>query len=94
MIAIKSAGYDPATLTVTLHPSQRINVHQSYELTVDGITPHGVTNTFGQLLNGTDTGRPDSDYRTTLTWRNLVLDPLSAGSARWDKKTTGNVKLK
>jgi hypothetical protein len=94
VIAIKSAAYDPATLTVTLHPSQRINIHHTYKLIVDGNAPHGLTNTRGQLLDGADTGRPDSEYRTTLTWRNLVLDPVPAGIARWDKKATGTVKLK
>ena len=94
MIAIKSAVYDPATLTVTLHPSQRISIHHTYKLIVDGTAPHGLTNTLGQLLDGADTGRPDSDYRTTLTWRNLVLDPVPAGMSRWAKRTTGSVKLK
>ena len=29
----------------------------------------------GQLLDGTDSGKPGSNYRAPLTWRNLVLDP-------------------
>jgi hypothetical protein len=93
-IAIKKAVYDPADLTVTLYPVARINVHHTYELSVEGTSTHGLTNTSGQLLDGADTGRPDSDYRTTLTWRNLVLDPVPAGSALWDKKAPGNVKRK
>ena len=35
-IAIKSAVYDPATQTVTLHPSQRISIHHTSKLIVDG----------------------------------------------------------
>ena len=41
VIGIKSAVYDPATLTVTLHPKQRINIHHAYELIVDGTAPAG-----------------------------------------------------
>ena len=74
-IAIKNAVYDPANLTVTLHPVDRISIHHRYELIVDGTAPHGVTNTRGLLLDGNDSGSADSDYRASLTWRNLVLDP-------------------
>lgn len=27
------------------------------------------------MLDGADDGRPDSDYRTPLTWHNLVINP-------------------
>ena len=74
-IRVKSAVYDPTTLTVTLHPARRINIHHRYELIVDGSTPGGIKNASGQLLDGHDTGEPGSDYRTPITWRNLVLDP-------------------
>jgi fibronectin-binding autotransporter adhesin len=74
-IAVKKAMYDPAALTVTLYPVRRLSVHHGYKLIVDGTSPHGLTNTRGQLLDGTDSGSPDSDYRTTLTWRNVVFDP-------------------
>jgi len=94
VIGIKSAVYNLGTLSVTLHPEQRINIHHTYELIVDGSAPHGVTNTQGQLLDGTDSGRPDSDYRTSLTWRNLVLDPLPKGMAQWAKRALGNVRPK
>jgi Bacterial Ig-like domain (group 3) len=94
VIGIKSAVYDPATLSVTLRPEQRMNIHHTYELVVDGTAPHGVTNTFGQLLDGTDSGHPDSDYRAPLSWRNLVLDPVPEGMARWAEKTTATMKPK
>ena len=79
---------------MTLHPKERISIHHAYELTVDGTAPHGLTNTLGQLLDGADAGRPDSDYRTSLTWRNLVLDPPPPGMSRWPKRTKGHVSLK
>ncbi len=78
-IAVRKAVYDPADLTVTLHPVDRVNVHKTYKLIVDGTSPHGLTNTSGQLLDGADRGSPDSNYDGLLTWRNLVLDPLPKG---------------
>jgi len=74
-IRVKSAVYDPRTLTVILHPSRRINIHYRYELIVDGTTAGGLSNTHGQLLDGNDDGIPGSNYRGSITWRNLVLDP-------------------
>jgi len=94
LIGIKSAVYDPAALTVTLHPRQRINIHHAYKLFVDGTAPKGLTNTRGQLLDGVGDGRPDSDYRTSLTWRNLVIDPPWPKSPRGPKSATGNPKLR
>ncbi len=93
-IAIKKSVYDPADLTVTLSPVERINVHHTYTLIVDGTSPHGLTNTQGQLLDGADKGAPDSNYVGALTWRNLVLDPVPRGIARWFKQTPGNTQLK
>ena len=78
-IAVRKAVYDPADLTVTLYPVDRINIHHTYTLIVDGTSPHGLTNTRGQLLHGANTGSPDGNYDGLLTWRNLVLDPLPKG---------------
>ncbi len=86
-ITIKKAVYDSASLTVTLHPEQRISIHHRYTLIVDGTAPHGLTNTRGQLLDGADHGQPDSDYRASLTWRNLVLDP-PPNTSDWSRRTT------
>ena len=86
-IAVRKAVYDPADLTVTLYPVDRVNVHKAYKLIVDGTSPHGLTNTSGQLLDGADRGSADSNYDGLLTWRNLVLDPLPKG---WhSSRTTG-----
>jgi len=89
VIRIKSAVYDPATLSVTLDPKQRLNIHYQYKLIVDGSASGGVTNTEGQLLDGENDGKPGSDYRASITWRNLVLDPpLSSKNSRQSKTTT------
>jgi len=92
-IRVKSAVHDPNAHTVTLHPTQRIDIHYRYELIVDGTAPGGLTNTLGQLLDGTDSGKPGSDYRAPLTWRNLVVDPPTPKTSLSTKTTTASVKL-
>jgi hypothetical protein len=89
VIRVKSAVYDATTNSVTLHPRERINIHHRYTLIVDGTAPDGVTNTQGLLLDGTDSGRPDSNYRAPLTWRNLVLDPPAPKTDHPLKTTAG-----
>jgi hypothetical protein len=74
-VRIRSAVLDGETNTVTLRPEVRIDLHHTYHLTVIGTGPGGVRNAKGVLLDGTNTGKPDGDYRCTLNWRNVVLTP-------------------
>jgi streptogramin lyase len=74
-VRIRSAVFDAATNTVMLSPADRINLHHTYHLTLVGTGPGGIRNTQGELLDGADTGTADSDYKGTLTWRNVVLTP-------------------
>jgi hypothetical protein len=82
IIGIKSAIYNATLDTVTLHPRERINIHHRYTLIVDGTAPDGLKNAQGEALDGAKSGEPGSDYRGSLTWRNLVLDPPSSGHAQ------------
>ncbi len=75
-IKINKAVYDPATGTVTLKPAERLNIHRTYKLTIDGSSSSGMASPAGVALDGAGTGKPGSNYVTSLTWRNL------AGSAR------------
>lgn len=92
IIRVKRAVYNRQAMTVTLYPSQRINIHHKYELIIDGITSHGIRNTYSQLLDGAKSGKPGSDYKTSLTWHNLVIDPkmhkTSHGAAARSPKAT------
>ncbi len=74
-VKIASAVFNASANTVTLRPAERINLHHTYQLTVIGTGPSGVTSTLGLLLDGTDSGTADSDYHGMLTWRNVVLTP-------------------
>ena len=71
-IKVSSAVYDVATNKVMLQPSQRLNIHRTYHLTVNGTADPGLTNLSGTLLDGAGNGQPGSNYVTTLTWRNLA----------------------
>ena len=70
---IIAAVYQPSTLTVTLHPAQRLDIHRTYTLTVVGTPPNGVRDTTGKLLDGAGTGHPGSNFVTEVTIANLVL---------------------
>ena len=71
-IKVGMAIYDSATDSVTLVPTARLNIHREYTLTINGTTPSGVANPSGLLLDGAGNGKPGSNYRTLLTWRNLA----------------------
>jgi Bacterial Ig-like domain (group 3) len=72
-IVIDTAVYDPTTKSVTLHPSERINLHHNYRLTVYGNGPGSVASVSHALLDGAGDGSPGSDYVATLNWKNVVL---------------------
>ncbi len=75
IVPITSAVYDPTTNTVTLHPKDRIDMHHTYKLTVNGASKSGLTSTSGLLLDGKDSGKPGSNYVAKINWRDLVLPP-------------------
>ena len=51
-IRVRAAIYDPATLTVTLHPAHRLDLHKLYRLTVNGMVPGGLTGATSVPLAG------------------------------------------
>ncbi len=61
-IRIRSAAYDPASRTVTLTPARPLYLFAHYQLVVNGTSPTGVSDIYGNLLDGAGTGRPGSDY--------------------------------
>jgi len=73
-IGVGAAVYDPSSQSVTLSPVQRLDLHRRYKLTVVGTGPNGVKDVSGALLDGAGNGRPGSDFVTTLTAANLVVD--------------------
>jgi uncharacterized repeat protein (TIGR01451 family) len=61
-IPIRSAAYDPAGRTVTLTPARQLYLFARYQLVVNGTGPTGVSDVYGNLLDGAGTGRPGSNY--------------------------------
>jgi uncharacterized repeat protein (TIGR01451 family)/CSLREA domain-containing protein len=68
IIPVASAVYDPAALSVTLHPKTLINIHYAFFVTAVGTGPNGVRDTSGNLLDGAATGQPGSDYTARIVW--------------------------
>ena len=62
VIPISSAVYDPTALTVTLFPSQLLNLESFYQLTVNGATPSGLTSSTGVPIDGAGNGTPGTNY--------------------------------
>jgi uncharacterized repeat protein (TIGR01451 family) len=81
-VGIDSAVYDAATRAVTIHPSQRLNVHWNYQFFVNGTTATGVRGTNGALIDGAHTGKPDGDYNAVINWSTLVQTPAAPHAAR------------
>jgi hypothetical protein len=77
-VAIASVTFDPEANSVTIRPKGRINIHHTYRLTVVGTGANGVRDTDGRLLDGTNSGRPGSNYSGTLTWGNVMWTPSEA----------------
>jgi hypothetical protein len=83
-IKFKSARYDPIAHTVTLRPTEHVNVHRSYRLVVKGGAPYGVRSVGHALLDGAGDGQAGTDFVTTLTWKNAVLSSkLMSGLDKW-----------
>jgi IPT/TIG domain len=71
-IRVRSAVYDSSTDAVSLILSRRPKLRTKYLLSINGETSSGLTNQEGELLDGTYTGQPGSDYVTKLTRSNLA----------------------
>ena len=76
-IEIRRAVYDPANMTVTLHPTDRLSVHHPYRVSVIGTGSNGVSNTSGRPLDSDGNGQPGADDHLELTGRGLVLGHVS-----------------
>ena len=56
VIPVRAAVYDAATLTVTLFPAKRLNLHVFHQLTVNGTSPVGLAGATGVPLDGLGNG--------------------------------------
>ena len=72
-VAIASAVYDAKTMTVTLSPVSRLNVHDTYRLIVRGTGSDSIKDGAGIAIDGAGNGTIGSDYKTKITAANLVI---------------------
>jgi IPT/TIG domain len=80
---VKAAVYNPATLTVTLHTAQRLDIHKRYRLTVRGAIPNGLKGATGIPLVGRGNGPAATNYVAVLTGKLLAGPaPATIASAR------------
>jgi hypothetical protein len=78
-IAVARAVYNPTTHTVELDPAHRLNVHDVFQLTVNGMTPSGLTGATGLPLAGAG-NKAGTNYVAPITFKTLA-GPASAAPA-------------
>jgi uncharacterized repeat protein (TIGR01451 family) len=72
-IKLKSAVYDDQTQTVTLRPEFRMNLHRRYSISINGSSSTGVEDVARELLDGTRSGTPGTDYQGVIIAKDLVI---------------------
>jgi hypothetical protein len=75
VIRLRSSRYDNATHSVRLAPIRRLPLSQTYQLTINGTSPDGLTGTDGVFLGGEGRDRPGTNYATTFNRSALVIPP-------------------
>jgi len=80
-IAIGAAKYDPTSLAVTLHPVERLNIHDRYLLQVNLTNTRGLTGPMGGPLGG--------DYEAVISRSTLVLPASKTVHAISARRATG-----
>ena len=72
-VAVKSANDYAATGRIVLHTKRRRDVHRSYQFTVRGTGPNGVSDGNGLLLDGNRNGAPGGDYHSVIDRSKSVI---------------------
>ncbi len=66
-VPIRTVQYSAATQSVVLRPKSALSTTQTYQLTVIGTPPAGLTTTVGAYLAGAGPGQPGSNYVADFT---------------------------
>jgi type VI secretion system secreted protein VgrG len=69
---VSEALYDPVARTVTLYTAQRLDIHNLYQITINGTAPGGLRGIDGVLLAGAGTGKPGSNFVGLISRKTLV----------------------
>ena len=68
---VKEAIYNPSTYTVTLLPIHHLDIHNRYQLTVNGSSPKGIKGAGGLMLDG-NSDAPGSNYVAQINLQTLA----------------------
>ncbi len=79
VIPIGSASYDPGTMSVTLAPTRRLALRDTYKLTIVGKPPTGLSDTTGLFLAGPRADQPGTNGVLLITGR-LLVPPIVHGT--------------
>ena len=71
VIPVMTAIYDPTVFSVTLFPGDRLDIHNDYQLTVNGTAPGGLTGATGVPLAGQG-GVSGTNYVANITINTLA----------------------
>ena len=85
VIPVRAAVYDAATLTVTLFPVRRLNLHVFHQLTVNGASPVGLAGVTGVPLDGLGNGAPGTNFVRMFSGE-ILAGPASAMRSKEPKK--------
>ena len=85
VIPVRAAVYDAATLTVTLFPAKRLNLHVFHQLTVNGASPVGLVGATGVPLDGLGNGAPGTNFVRMFSGE-ILAGPASAMLSKEPKK--------
>ncbi len=85
-ISLARVNYDPATRTVSLRPRLPLPLRLTYQLTVVGTPPSGLTGNDGDYLDGAGSAVPGTDYTATFGRESLVNPgPSRQREAWWER---------
>ncbi len=92
VIRIRFARYDADSLTATLRPMRRLPLHKTFQLTIVGTPPAGLTDTAGLYLGGAHSGQQGSNFVTLISDR-LLVSPIPHARTRASRRVIGQVSV-
>jgi hypothetical protein len=81
-LKLKSVLYDPSSNTVALIPQKRLVVRKNTLLQVDGLPPSGLEDTWGRLIDGTDSGQPGGNATAVFSRHGVTLNAFPSGTTQ------------
>jgi hypothetical protein len=81
-VKLSHVVYDASTNSVAIWPDRLLNFHHAFTIRVLGTGPNTVKDAAGRALDGANTGSPGSDFKFTVTRKNLVFP---SGPPAWTR---------